>query len=137
MNKLLLLAVLFRAAQFYAHSAHQLVTGNSFFSDHEHLGDLYATYEDSYDSLIERVIGLGDKPNLVETTKNATKVFTDTFPEKGGVESYFKGLLAFESKIRDKIKDINDEQSLGTQNLIQDMADKSEQRTYKLKQRIG
>ena len=137
MSKLIPLATLYRSAQFYAHAAHNLVTGNSFFSDHSFLGELYGTYEGGYDDLIERTIGLGETVNIPDITKNAAKVFADIFPEKGSAEVYFRAILAFETKIRAQIKSINADESLGTQNMIQDLADQSEKRAYKLKQRIG
>lgn len=141
MSKLNSLATLFRAAQFYAHGAHNLVTGETFLIDHKYLGTLYDAYEEAYDSLIERIIGTDitdttEKFNLVDITKNAVKLFADTFPEKGSAEAYFKGLNAFEIKIRAIISKINGDLSLGTQNLVQDLADQSEQRSYKLQQRV-
>ena len=62
------LAILLRCLQLFSHNAHNLVEKSLFFQDHAFLGELYSTYEDAYDGVIERIIGLTDSNaiNLVE-----------------------------------------------------------------------
>lgn len=67
------LATKLRYMQFYAHNAHNMCKGDTFFSDHEELGGLYGTYEGLYDSIVERMIGTGQTIDLVKVqTKEAT-----------------------------------------------------------------
>lgn len=68
---LLKLAVQLRHAQFYAHMAHNLTCGPTFYQDHDAFGDLYKAYEGEYDAVIERFIGLGGSPSIYGVTKNA------------------------------------------------------------------
>ncbi len=130
------LATQYRAAQLYAHRAHNLVSGPTFFADHTFLGDLYDTYADAYDSLIERLIGLGTPPNIITITEAATTAFSkarlDTKPDQ-----FFKSLLNMEYGFQRQIKKLVPEASDGTANLLQGLADESEARCYKIKQRIG
>ena len=53
------LAIILRSAQLYAHNAHNMTKGKTFFSDHKFFGQLYPVYEEAYDSIVERMIGLG------------------------------------------------------------------------------
>lgn len=126
------LPALLRYMQFYAHMAHNLVGGATFLSDHEFLAELYATYETAYDAVIERMIGLGEPINLVEVQKKAVAELTA--PES--FEKAFKELLSCEEDLCKALDKIAKDASLGTNNMLSDMADKSEMRQYKLKQRI-
>lgn len=127
------LATLFREAQFFAHAAHNLVSGPQFFADHDFLGGLYETYEAAYDTLVERSIGLG-KPidPLSVTLKAAEKADERTVSNK----TIFSELLQLEEAIRDEIdSQLSFDVSHGVSNLLEGMADESEARTYKIQQR--
>lgn len=161
MKTLTKLAAMFRYLQFYAHAAHNVTKGSTFFEDHSFFGDLYGTYEGLYDDMIERLIGLGNSVNIPAITTEACSQFKSAWPSMGGesgavfggkalditirsnasVDSYslFSKLLEGESKVRDAIEDCakSGEVSQGTLNLLADIADKSEMRTYKMQQRVG
>mgnify|MGYP001605842147 CR=1 FL=1 len=63
-----------RFMQFYAHEAHNLCSGDTFFSDHDHLGGLYSAYEGEYDSVIERMVGLEIKVDIAKVNANPADV---------------------------------------------------------------
>ena len=129
------LAIYYRCAQFYAHNAHNQVSGDEFFQDHEYLGELYVEYDKSYDTLIERMIGLGESPDLLGITvlaANSTKAKGDPVD----CSACFTMLVEIERDICDIIKGLVPKATDGTQNLLQGLADESEQRQYKLGQRI-
>lgn len=130
------LASIYRAAQLYAHYAHNTVKGPTFFADHEFLGELYPVYEAAYDSIIEREIGSGENISIPEITKNACNLFA-TVAKDADAQTFFKRLLATEKHICSQIAKDMKGKSDGTQNLLQGLADDSEKRQYALKQRIG
>lgn len=129
------LATIYRAAQFFAHNAHNLVEGATFFEDHEYLGELYGTYESAYDSIVERMIGLGKKVDLDKITTEAAQLSADT---KADSSNGFSGAMHFEVSFCQEIDDLlKTNTSQGTKNFLQGLADESEARQYKLGQRLG
>ena len=128
------LATLYRAAQFYAHAAHNLASGPTFFEDHEYLGELYGAYESAYDDLIERMIGLGVNVDISAVNKAA--VNSAFHHEAESTDECFAYLLDMEDEICDQIKVLVPKSTDGTQNLLQGLADDSEKRQYKLGQRL-
>ncbi len=118
--------------QFYAHIAHNVLGGSTFFGDHEFLGSSYAAYEEDYDSLVERSIGLGEDPDLVAIHKAAVKDLSVPKDYK----QCFKELLEYEKELCSLCEEAAKEAPLGTNNLIAAIADKSEARQYKLSQRL-
>jgi hypothetical protein len=130
------LATQLRYMQFYAHNAHNLCQGDTFFADHEELGDLYGVYEGLYDSVIERMIGLGQSVDLVKIQVEAAKML-DSEAEPTAFSSAFSGLLTCENDLCKVISDANEGASLGTQDLLQAMCNESEVRQYKFKQRLN
>lgn len=131
------LAIWFKFLNFYAHNAHFKCGRNSFFSDHSYLGDLYAEYEESYDSVIERMIGLKLNPNNFEIVAAASDLFQQ-FKQENVVKNstYFVNIYGFEKKLCAIIDEVNKTATLGSQNMIQGFADESESRQYKIGQRI-
>lgn len=128
------LATLFRAAQLTAHEKHNTVQGPTFFEDHEFLGDLYGTYETAYDGVIERMIGLGESPNISDGNIKAAdlaKWLCDLEP----LNKWPKIFLEVETRIQKEVDNCCKGASSGTINFLQGLADESEQRTYKLGQR--
>ena len=125
---------LLRHLHFYAHISHNVLGGQTFFQDHGFLGDLYGAYEEEYDSVVERLIGLGKNVDLV-------KIHIDAAKDLSVPKSYddcFKALLKYEEELCDMIDDHNKEKgvSQGTIQLLGDIANRSEMRQYKLKQRL-
>lgn len=134
-DKLCTLASFYRAAQLYAHMAHNVTYGPTFYQDHAAFGDLYNTYEDAYDALIERAMGLGGKPNFKDITQKACEMFCFG-SDDSECKVMFTRLCATEGEIREFIDKALEGASEGTKNFLQGLADESEQRTYKLKQRL-
>jgi len=127
-------AIILRALQLYAHNAHNLAKGKTFLEDHEFLGELYGAYEGEYDSLVERMIGLGEEPDLNEITKEAADAATaNEFKDN---DNAFSVLLVTEKELCSSIEKDMTDASNGTQNLLQTIADNSEMRQYKLKRRL-
>lgn len=129
------LAVLLRAMQLFAHSAHNLASGPTFFADHAHLGTLYETYEEAYDAVIERMIGLGDdKPDICGANLKAAEMASkfDCCPPAVA----FSTILDMEKELCDCCKECQKGQSIGTVNFLQGLADDSEQRQYLIGQRV-
>ena len=128
------LAIILGASQLYAHMAHNLTTGCSFFSDHEAFGSFYAEYEKDYDDVVERMIGLTGTCDIPAITKSACEIVEKT-KFKDTMHAY-SVLLATEKSICDVCTAENKKATLGTQNLLQGIADKSEMRQYKIQRRI-
>lgn len=135
MEDLLKLAKVFRAAQIVAHDAHNNVRGPSFFADHEFLGDVYSAYEDAYDSLIERYIGLtGEAVDGISLTREALELAPDS-----DVQGIWDTLQMFERTICKVCYEFCGQQGVseGTKQLVGELCNQAEMRGYKLKQRIG
>lgn len=132
------LAIKFREAQIFAHAAHNLVQGSSFFSDHEFLGEAYEAYTKAYDDTIERMIGLGKDVNPLAITAEAANDALDTY-KLANADSYdiFYALLGLEKSICEIVRDtIEEGVTHGTSNLLEGFSDQSEMRQYKINQRI-
>jgi DNA-binding ferritin-like protein len=132
------LAILLRAMQLYTQNAHNLVEKSLFFQDHDYLGELYSTYESGYDSIIERIIGLTDSSqlDLKQIQLSAVNILQQLPSKETENMVYFQRIESMENNLRQKIAQINPGVSIGTQQLIGGMADESEKRSYKIKQRI-
>lgn len=127
------LITILKIMNLYAHNCHNLTKGSTFFQDHEFLGEIYAQYDADYDDCVERAIGLGSQLNLPKLTMDAA-ADTAKLPHN---ERMFVILLNLENALRTEINSLYPAASVGTQQLIGEISNKSEMRTYKLKQRIG
>lgn len=126
------IATLLRCLQFYAHVAHNLLGGDTFFQDHAFLGELYASYEAEYDSVIERLIGTGKPVDLIKLHNDAAQAIV----EPQSYKECFQELLSCEKKLCEMIENEAPKSSQGTMQLLGGIADASEIRQYKLKQRM-
>jgi DNA-binding ferritin-like protein len=126
------LIVYFRYMQFYAHMAHNYSKGETFFQDHDFFGELYSTYEGVYDKLVEKFIGLDKDLDLVKVHQKAAGALKEC---KSSDES-FKELLMCEEAVCEACKEMSKEATLGLGNLLAQIADDSESRQYKIKQRL-
>ena len=129
------LAADFRFMQFYTHNAHNLIKGSTFFQDHGFLGELYPKYEEIYDGIIERIIGLDEDLDIIKINQIAF----ETMKEAGisdDPKKIFSDLLQFEKYVCDQIESLVANYSEGTRQMLGTIADESEVRQYKLKQRI-
>lgn len=128
------LAVLYRGLQLYAHNAHNLAKGKTFFEDHEYLGELYGVYESAYDSIVERMIGLDQKIDLKAITTEAAEMAGSS--DISDNDQAFRTILATEKELQAALEEEDKSATFGTCNLLQDLADQSEARMYKLKRRL-
>lgn len=127
------LASHFRAMQFLAHNAHNLISGVSFFSDHDFFGALYGEYEAAYDRVIELLIGNGDKPDLVALHTEAVGKLSSL-----SRENHFEAVLAAEELLQDAIEEFaKTNPSQGALNMAGDLGETSKVRIYKLRQRLA
>jgi DNA-binding ferritin-like protein len=128
------LAILLRALQLLAHINHNTVVGPAFFADHAMLSDLYTAYETAYDSIIERMIGTGslDPKQLLDIQQSAVDVVKSATLSTDAA-AIFKALSHGEAELQRYCSTVKG--STGTLNLVAQLADDSEVRNYKLKQR--
>lgn len=131
------LAVALRTAQLFAHAAHNVVRGPSFFSDHAFLGDAYAAYERAYDDVIERAIGTGESVSLAEVTEAACEALERYGTPDGDAEDIFRNLLVLEGELCSAIDSAMKGASNGTQDLLQALCSAAEIRRYMLRQRLA
>lgn len=132
------LATLLLAINLYSHNAHNLCKGSLFFADHSFLGELYESADIAYDSVIERMIGLGQTPDLVKIQMDAVVSIKDKPQSVPENKAYFQVILDMKKKQCELIEALVKTPGMyeGTKNLLQDLADKAEQDKYKLGQRI-
>lgn len=143
------LATTFRLAQFAAHDFHQRVSGRTFLTDHAFFAELYESYETAYDQLVERIIGQGESVSPSQITYLAAQR-AEAFRDKVEADDMYAALMTLERTICREIdtllmarevdeEDRTEEESMittGVENLLQGMADASEVRQYKFKQRL-
>lgn len=129
------LAVALRTYQLFVQSLHNTVRGLAFISHHEFLGELYEEVAGDYDDVVERCIGTGVAidPFAVqhEAGMAASQIMVPADPAQ-----MFITVNNLESLIRDQIAEVYPAVSIGTQQLIGEIANKSEKRSYKLQQLI-
>lgn len=128
-------AIMLRALQLGAHNAHNLAKGPTFMQDHEHFAELYAAYEGEYDDVVERMIGLGVEIDLVAINKMAADL--SAAMDNSSSDASFSVILAADKKLMATVEDEADSASLGSQDLLQKIADACERRQYKIQQRLA
>ena len=126
------LAVLYKLMNLYFHNAHNLVSGPTFHEDHAFFGSLYEFADDSYDSIVERIIGNDEDCNLIEVAKEAVSLLDKLD------EDYYKNALVL---LEESVKLIDEMSKSGKidvadQNLIQGQADAAKVFIYKIKRRM-
>ena len=126
------LAILYKLMNLYFHNAHNLVSGPTFHEDHAFFGSLYEFADDSYDSIVERMIGNDEKCDLVEIAKGAASLLDSLS------EDYYKNALVL---LEEGVKLIDEMSKSGKidvadQNLIQGQADSAKVFIYKAKRRM-
>ena len=132
-----ILAIHLRSMQLVAHNAHNLVQGPTFFADHKHLGSLYETYTEIYDAVVEKCIGLGLPIDLQEVTQAAAmKASAVKLSDLSKPEKSFSLILSMEKDLSALVAYFNEDANYGTKNFLQGIADLSDDRCYKLQQRL-
>lgn len=131
------LAALLRTLQLYAHNCHNLAHGPQFFADHAFLGEVYSQAEDDYDSVIERLIGMGKSPDLCGLLKSAYDAI-EGLPKMGSNEEMFKAILRVKITIIKHVDQLAKAKVLpsGTEQLVTEISNKNEIDVYKIKQRL-
>lgn len=129
------LAIVLRAAQLFAHNAHNLAHGDEFFADHAYLGELYEKYEETYDSVVERMIGLGETIDLTRVQRVASNTM-DGWGAADDCDKAFGTLMRAEKLICGAATEALASASEGTKNFLQGICDESEMRQYKIGQRL-
>lgn len=128
------IATFLRFKQLLAHNIHNTTFGPSFFADHAFFGDFYEQASSQYDSVIERMIGLGLPFDLVNIQKDAVKELEQVQTK----DNYFILLLSIENELIaeiDQIVKTDKSLSQGTIQLLGDIANQAEINVYKLGQR--
>lgn len=126
------LAAILRSLQLFAHNAHNMAKGASFFADHKFLGQVYPEYESAYDSVVERAIGLDMQMDLSTVTRMAAEGSSVM-----SLEAPFMSLLEGEQLVCESIESIlQTPVTEGTKQLLGEICNQSESRQYKIKQRI-
>jgi DNA-binding ferritin-like protein len=130
------LTTLFRASQFLAQEFHHNTAGDTFQQDHKTFEAQYEAYADAYDHLAERMIGTEvlfaeARLNLSAATMSAN------IKRMAGAKAMFQVLLDMEGLIRTEAAACSSALTLGSQNLVAQLADDSEARCYQLRKRLG
>ena len=132
------LAILFRALQIYSHSAHNLCFGQTFHEDHDFFGDVYGRAEGWYDSIVERIIGLGHESeiNLISLMEEVLGELKDL--PLGSNQEYYKGIMSLLNKSNDYCEKVCKAKGIsqGTLQLVGGIADQIEVLQYKIKRRM-
>jgi len=131
------IAIYLRTLQLYGQNAHNLDQGQSFFADHEALGAFYEAAGCGYDMVIERMIGLDIIPDLQKLHKKVAEII-QVLDHKPDAKSFFRNILKLEQKLCSEIEECvnSGKYSEGTNQLIGELANQSESRQYKIKQRL-
>lgn len=132
------IAILLNLLQSYSHNAHNLVKGPLFLQDHDFLGELYEGYQDDYDDVIERAIGLNIPISLNKIRLEAVQMLTKLPESEQENKNYLKNILSLEKNLCQTIEEYlaSNPVSEGTKQLLGEICNKSEKRQYKIQQRI-
>lgn len=131
------LAIYMRFLQLFAHNCHNMVSKVTFFSDHEFLGSIYSQAEGFYDNIIERMVGLGDEPDLIEIQLKAVNLLKEAKYNIQDNRACFMVILNIIKEMLGEIEDLSKTSlSQGTLQLIGTIADLQEVNVYKLKRRL-
>lgn len=138
--KLKEIATHLRTMDLYYHTAHNLVKGTVFYQDHEALSEYYEQVSCDYDSVIERAITLeGDKAADIKSQLKSIYEKTKSLPcydVKENKDYFVKG-MELEKQLCSMIDSyIKAGCSAGTEQLVGDIANKSEIRQYLISRRI-
>jgi len=132
------LLIFLRLKQLFAHNCHNFVSKETFFQDHEFFGSLYAQAEGWYDSVIERMIGLGLQVDPIDIQVVATNLLKDLNYKTIENKTCYQITLSIQQKILSEIEKLCKSGSIsqGTMQLIGGIADLEEVNVYKIKQRL-
>ncbi len=134
------LLILLRAMQLYSQNAHHLVKGMTFQQDHDFFGSVYDAIAVDYDSVVERIIGLFGEEHLQLQPILAAVVTKLSGAPSTPVENnkvFYEYQLQMEESLCKLCEQIIKAGVYpGTEQLIGEIANQSEMRKYKIKQRL-
>lgn len=129
-----------RVMNLITHHFHNVCSRVAFLSDHAFFGEVYEALDDAYDNVAERLIGLKDSSvipfmELMDAVNMKLKQLPHDYKDNAQM---FQTLLQLESEMRAIIEEYikSGEYSQGTVNMLAQLADDSEVRTYKIKRRL-
>lgn len=130
------LAAQLRAMQLFAHNMHNLTHGPQFMQNHSLFGELYPAYEAAYDSVVERVIGLhgAQAIDLKSVQEQAVSILME-IPEVDAAEPW-SAFLELETNVRSAVKTLSEGAEDGVIQMLGDISDKSDARSYKFQQLV-
>lgn len=132
------LAILLKALNILGHICHFEASRIVFMQDHLFLAELYEAAEENYDAIVERCIGTGIKIDIQDINAAAAARVKGM---KIGADNSAKlaQCLAMEQETTTMIDKLVKAGgiSYGTETLLGDIANESEVRQYKLKQRLA
>lgn len=126
-----------RFMQLFAHAVHNLCKGATFFEDHAFFGDAYESHEADYDDVVERTIGLFG-PQTVDFKKIAMMAAHEL--EQADLSAQvFEQQLKHEQELCSMIDSLCKHKAAnqGLVQLLGNIADKSQVRQYKIKQKLS
>lgn len=133
------LAKCLRGLQLFYHAVHLNTRGASFHADHAFFGGAYQEAESGFDSVYERLLGVYESaPKVSEVIAGAAKI-AQKADGCGSTEDMYKVACQLECVIQAGCKKIDaaSDASPGVKQLVGDICEASEQRCYKIKQRMG
>jgi DNA-binding ferritin-like protein len=138
---MLQLVILFRAMQLSAHSAHLLCARTVFFQDHKFFGEVYGKAEGYFDSISERMIGLGQEEQLKLQPLMAAVCQKLAAAPSVGVKENKEYFIFIQSQAEEACKICDSlcksgQLSEGSKQLIGGIADELEVLKYKISRRI-
>lgn len=135
------IAILLKLMNIFTHNCHNIVAHVSFFSDHEKLAEFYDKYDEDYDDVIERYIGINgvESIDLIEINNAANNALSNYPIDYKSNRDCFRILLELEQKlcmfIEEEISTVK--HSEGTKQLLGEICNQSEKRQYLIKRRLG
>jgi DNA-binding ferritin-like protein len=133
------LAIHIRAMDLYYHACHNLVKGTVFYQDHEAFGEYYKQLSSDYDMVIERAINKEgrESADLKVQLKEVYQKIKELPCFVKENKEYFVKAMELEKELCSKIDGyIKQGCSAGTEQLIGDIANRSETRQYLINQRL-
>lgn len=127
-----------RSLQIYYQFAHHNVSKAVFFSDHGALGDFYDELQGEYDRAAEKYVAQYEKYNLQQMMVQVSDKLKSYPSEVKENKDFFVAALGCEKEIGSMVDAIVRQggYSEGCKNLISDIGTKSEERVYKIQQRV-
>lgn len=132
------IAVKFKLLNLYAHVAHNVAMGSTFSQDHEMFADIYGKADGYYDSVIERMIGLDQKPDIVGIIGEAAQALKPMKVDVDDNDVLFMSILSIVNAVMPMLSKMCKayDTSEGTKQLLGGIADELEVLKYKIKQRL-